>query len=177
MNLEFKIRGPKLHTITAFSGKELSLLNGSKEDECHVVGVFKCNQDKNKWIVVDMSRMQYGEAGRGLFGENYFLGTLTQFRESMKKICGEAIVGALVHPTLVLGGNVENELRLRTCAKRAWERWQNREKEGWCAFCGKPVCDLQKCSACRNKKIFYCCKEHQKSDWKLHKHTCEKNQK
>jgi hypothetical protein len=29
---------------------------------------------------------------------------------------------------------------------------------------------LNHCSKC--KKVFYCCKEHQKDDWKRHKKTC-----
>ncbi len=84
------------------------------------------------------------------------------------------IIPAGIIPALATTGS-ENEQRLRACAKRAWERWQNRE-EGY-AFCGKPGPDLQKCSACTAKRVFYCCKEHQKLDWKLHKHTCERNQK
>jgi len=132
--------------------------------------------DMEKWIVIDMTRTQYGEAGRGLYGENYFLGTFGQFREGMEKVCEEAVVAGLVAARLTETGN-ENDWRLKACAKKVWDRWQKRETEGWCAFCGKPGLDFRKCSACRTKKVFYCCVEHQKNDWKLHKWTCEKNKK
>ena len=38
-----------------------------------------------------------------------------------------------------------------------------------CAFCRK-VSSLR-CARC--KKVFYCCKEHQKSHWKAHKSVCK----
>jgi hypothetical protein len=37
--------------------------------------------------VVDMARMQYGEAGRGTYGEPFFLGTLVDYHGSVWKIC------------------------------------------------------------------------------------------
>jgi hypothetical protein len=39
-----------------------------------------------------------------------------------------------------------------------------------CAVCHKPA--GQYCSACHH--VFYCCREHQKSDWKYHKLNCKK---
>ena len=39
--------------------------------------------------------------------------------------------------------------------------------------CGLNNCDkegLLMCSSCKSK--YYCCREHQKSHWKYHKHTC-----
>ena len=43
------------------------------------------------YLVVDMTRMQYGTTGRGLYGENYFLGTLDGYVSSMGKICERLI--------------------------------------------------------------------------------------
>lgn len=93
----------------------------------------------------------------------------------MAKICRDLRpVG--VYPKVGMTGS-DNEVRLRACAKKVWDRWQKRDTEGWCAFCGKPGLDFPKCSACKAKKVFYCCKEHQEKNWKLHKWTCEKNKK
>jgi hypothetical protein len=41
---------------------------------------------------------------------------------------------------------------------------------GTCCICGSAV-DLLKCSVCRS--VHYCGKEHQKQDWKRHKHECK----
>lgn len=119
--------------------------------------------------------MQYGEAGRGLHGENYFIGTMNKYLETMKKVCGE-MKSVGMYPELGTTGS-ENEARLRACARKVLERWQNRETESWCNFCGKPGPNLRCCPGCKDEKVGYCCVEHQKSDWKLHKHTCEKHKK
>ncbi|XP_068617910.1 SET domain-containing protein SmydA-8 [Battus philenor] len=37
-----------------------------------------------------------------------------------------------------------------------------------CAVCSAPA--VQKCSGCQN--VHYCCREHQKQDWKIHKFHC-----
>lgn len=64
------------------------------------------------------------------------------------------------------------ESRLKLCASTVWRRWSNRDTVGWCNFCGTGDGFLMKCSGC--KKVSYCSKEHQKSDWKLHKLLCER---
>jgi hypothetical protein len=174
--LEFKIHGPKLNWLTTVAGKA-TFNNGQIDDEPHCVIAFpnpRDTEEPGQRFVVDMTRMQYGEAGRGLYSENYFLGTFSEFKESMKKICDETKDSGMIHPKFSNSGN-DNELRLKACATKVWERWQNREIEGWCAFCGKPGSKFMRCGACKEKKVFYCCTEHQKSDWKLHKHTCQKN--
>ena len=176
--VEFKINGPKRNSLISIPSRTVILHTGYTEDERLAVSIFvQKGQDPKNWFVVDMSRMQYGEAGRGVYGENYFLGTLSDFLESMKEVCKEATITGALFPRLVSGGNKENKERLMACAKKVWERWQNRETEGWCNFCGKPGRNLMSCGACKEKKVRYCCKEHQRFDWKLHKYTCEKNKK
>ena len=41
--------------------------------------------------------------------------------------------------------------------------------KGSCAVCKKPA--KTRCSACC--KVFYCCVDHQKQDWKTHKLECQ----
>jgi hypothetical protein len=109
-------------------------------------------------FIVDMARMQWGDNGRGKFGEKYYMGTLDGFYDVMEKVCGdmkEQGIGA-THIN-----NSEFTELLTACAKRVWERWQNREKEGWCDYCGIGG-KLLRCSGCRTKKVWYCSPEHQK---------------
>jgi hypothetical protein len=42
----------------------------------------------------------------------------------------------MLRPPLFFGTKGIHEARLTACAKKAWERWQNRETEGWCDYCG-----------------------------------------
>lgn len=84
--------------------------------------------DKGAYIVVDMHRLQYGSAGRGTFGENYFAGMYDEYVESMSGICGD-LVNTSVAAKTYGNGEVKNTERIKACAKRAWERWMNRDKE------------------------------------------------
>ena len=44
-------------------------------------------------------------------------------------------------------------------------------KEGGCPLCGRTI-DLKACSRC--KQVKYCCRDHQRLDWKLgHKKVCD----
>lgn len=36
---------------------------------------------------------------------------------------------------------------------------------------------MRKCTDCMEVPVWYCGKEHQTADWKLHKFTCEKRKK
>lgn len=44
-----------------------------------------------------------------------------------------------------------------------------------CNVCGVADVNCLKCSGCQ--KVFYCCKEHQRQDWKAHKDYCKANRK
>jgi hypothetical protein len=132
-----------------------------------------CPERKDKYIIVDMTRMQLGEGGRGIYGENYFLGLAAQWFESRSKFSRLCEVHRGVETDLDNLPNNEHTNRLLHCVKRALERWNNREVEGWCNHCGKGGKDLLRCAGC-TKKVWYCCKEHQAAGWKLHNLTCEK---
>ncbi|PVH72699.1 hypothetical protein DL98DRAFT_609844 [Cadophora sp. DSE1049] len=175
--LKINMHNPKLHTLSSVRGTPgYTAATGGMNDEQHIVMIIPHPTMPREGFVVDMTRMQYGEAARGPYGENYFLGTDAEFLMSLKEICDgpKDMVKAMITEGEV--GTVEayeRVLRLENCAKRAFERWQNREKQGWCEHCGKGG-KLMKCGACKTKAVWYCCKEHQKAGWKLHKWTCEK---
>jgi MYND finger len=173
---EYKVKGPKFHTITSIPSKPLTLCTGNKEGENHSVLGFPHPDKPEEYLVVDMTRVQYGIAGRGIYGETYFLGTLDTYVSSMGKFC-EGLIDVGHGASYMEMESGETKARLIRCAKRVWERWQNREKEGWCEYCGKGGPNLMKCGGCKKVAIWYCCKEHQVAGWKLHKHTCKKNEK
>lgn len=122
------------------------------------------------FFVVDMTRMQWGK--RGIFGEPYFLGKGRDWQNDMVTICNdmkELGIGASW-----ISENQHTEL-MRKSAKRAWDRWNDRENVGWCDYCGVGG-KLSACAECKkgDKKIWYCGVEHQRKGWKLHKFTGEK---
>jgi hypothetical protein len=110
---------------------------GSRENEKHAVLAFPCpGEQAQQQLVVDMTRMQYGSAGRGIYGENYFLGTLDDYMKSMKKICNDLKVANISEKIFIATGS-ETETRMKACAKKVWARWQNRESEGRCDIAGR----------------------------------------
>ena len=178
--LEFTMKGPKLLTIS--TGMKMSdsedgvigtIITGVDQESLHSALGFAGPGSANVDFVVDMTRMQWGEAGRGRFGELYYLGSVDGYYGIMKNVCEgieEAGLGAThVAPSI-------HTKSMAACAKRVWERWENRDNEGWCDYCGVGASErpLSSCSGFKQTKVRYCCKEHQASGWKLHKFTCEK---
>jgi hypothetical protein len=43
-----------------------------------------------------------------------------------------------------------------------------------CGWCGMEAARMRRCSGCL--WAHYCCAEHQKVDWKVHKYECQKQQ-
>jgi len=178
--LKFQMKGPKLLTLSSGvktqDGSAGTIITGFGQESLHSVLGFAGPGSANVDFVVDMSRMQWGEAGRGSFGELYYLGTTDKFFEIMENVCDdiEEVGNAATHV-----GPSEHTTAMEACAKRVWERWENRDKEGWCEYCGVGAAErpLFSCSACTETKVRYCCKEHQTAAWKLHKFTCEKKKK
>ncbi|TVY50068.1 hypothetical protein LCER1_G007134, partial [Lachnellula cervina] len=135
--IKFSINGPFLHAVTSTpkttggAGDSYIMTTGSRDNEGHGILAFPCPGRKDKQqFVVDMTRMEYGDAGRGIYGENYFLGTLDGYMKSMRRICVDPeLVNTWDACHTALGS--EAETRMKACAKRVWERWQNRESEGW----------------------------------------------
>lgn len=143
---------------------------GMADRERHVILAFPHPTQQDVQLVIDMTRMQFGAAGRGPNDESYFLGTWEAYQESMKKICNQAEF----QKEIFLKPDLEKALedRLRQAAEIVWERWNNRHKEGWCEYCGKGGPDLLKCSGCKNRNVYFCSAEHQRLGGKLHSLTC-----
>ncbi len=154
----------------------LTTITGNQEGEPHAVLGFGASGSKFVSTFVDMTSRQYGDVGKGLYGESYYFGPPDQYFTKLEKdICVELEnrgTASYMNPS----PDLAEEERLKACAERVWKRWQNREKEGWCAHCGKGG-KLLRCSGCKKSPVWYCCKEHQVGGWKLHKYTCEKAKK
>jgi hypothetical protein len=148
---------------------------GIGNGETHCVMMLPNPEAHNQYFVVDPTRMQYGEAGRGQYGENYVMCTLQDYLGSMSRICDQALlIGRSSHMTVE--GTI-NGPKMAACAQKAWNRWQNRESAPWCSFSGEPVTvsNIVGCSRCMTLltyKVVYCCKEQREADRELHKFNC-----
>lgn len=155
--------------------RPLTTITGAREGEAHAVLGFAYPGSQMVNIVVDMTRLQYGDIGRGMYGESYFIGSTNKYFQSMEdKICTGLENKGTASRMNPRPDNTEEDSRLRACAEKVWKRWQNRDQEGWCAHCGMGGEKLMRCTGCKSAKVWYCGKEHQVAGWKLHKHTCEK---
>jgi hypothetical protein len=87
--LEFKTKGPKQITISTGLPTAGNIVIGSEQESLHSVLAFPRPGSKLCDFVVDMTRMQFGEGGRGSFREPYFLGTTEAFFDIMTNVCDE----------------------------------------------------------------------------------------
>lgn len=119
--------------------------------------------------MIDLTRIQYGDAGRGTNGELYFVGRLDTYLEEMKGIAGE-----VVSKEYELECGQQKAERLRGSAEKVFEAWKNREKMGWCEYCGRPMelGALVRCQRCGSQVVGWCCEEHLRYDQRLHAKNC-----
>jgi len=96
--------------------------------------------------VVDMSSMQFGDAERGTYGEQYFLGSLAGFENATVEH-GGGIKLVASDSNMIQYSDRFTEIS-KECAQRVWNRWQNRDKEGWCEYCGVGGILLE-CAPCK----------------------------
>lgn len=130
--MELNVHGPKLLTILEVKGTDTAVVTGSKHDSPHVVlGFLKPGGTKVEFVV-DMTRMQFGEAGRGLFGETYWMGSFDDLWDAAENVCDKMIL----KDTYGLVGDSGQDELLKECAERVWEKWEHRDVEGWCDYCG-----------------------------------------
>lgn len=170
--MEFGISGPKFWNMNITPSRALTTITGGRDGDAHGALGFASPGSEIVDIVVDMTRRQYGDVGKGLFGESYYLGSMEDYLSSMERdVCVELENrGSAAHVNSSL--DPAEEARLKACAERAWERWRKRDSEGWCAYCGKGG-KLLSCGGCKKASVQYCCEEHQAFGWQQHKHTCK----
>ncbi|TGO23565.1 hypothetical protein BPAE_0128g00170 [Botrytis paeoniae] len=177
--IEFKLTGPKLMSAQSLklrNGGATYITGGENEGFHSILGFPKPGTsvgqivNLDEFFVVDMTRMQWGK--RGIFGGPYFLGKGGDWQDAMDTICNDMEELEIGASWILENQHIE---LMRECAKRVWDRWNDRENAGWCDYCGVGG-KLSACAECKkgDKKIWYCGVEHQRKGWKLHKFTCEK---
>ncbi len=95
------------------------------------------------------------------------------------------IVCSILNKTSILVDNMENtsNIELRNESKKLLHEIMKGAKDcGFsrgeidekycCSNCKRPKLDTKRCTGC--KKVWYCSKECQKKDWKLHKNKCKR---
>lgn len=130
--MEFVVHDPKLLTISTVNSLPILTVTGGDDESMHAVLGFPKPGESHVEYVVDMTRMQFGETGRGLFGELYWMGSADDYMGAAEKVCKKMELWGSSSRV----GPSEHDTWLRECARRAWKRWQNRDKEGWCDYCG-----------------------------------------
>jgi hypothetical protein len=161
------------------------------DDMTHWVMLFRsAENDKVKHTsVLDLSSMQFGEIGRGPGVKGKMPFALDSRDEFNARHARLAMVSEVVGVSKRLGfsnwpDDAEAEERkyglaalpqsalLVDIARRVKERWENRDKEKWCGYCGAPG-PKSRCSGCR--EVWFCGKEHQTMAWSFHKGYCRKD--
>lgn len=112
----WSFHGPKLFTTYFWlEGEAVQMHSTGKTDGAdHVILEFANPQDAQDPYVVDISRIQYGEAGRGRYGEIYFLDKRSEWYVSNKKICD---IGYPKDHVI----EDSDEPWLKECAERVWK--------------------------------------------------------
>lgn len=110
--VDLALIGPKRLLASSIPDKQLWIGNGSRDGERHGVLAFPGPGRCEEYYVVDMTMLQYGEAGRGSLGENYYLGFLSSYLRSMEKICNKPKVNCINPFYIVDGPNQANVERL-----------------------------------------------------------------
>jgi hypothetical protein len=82
--LRLSITGPKKLTITSIPEANFVMVNPFPDKDSHAVLAFYIPGivSIDTRYIVDMSRLQFGAAGRGAHGENYYIGLISDYMES-----------------------------------------------------------------------------------------------
>jgi hypothetical protein len=169
--LEFKLLQPKRMTILHVVGGQ-AYINGDEDAMMHAVVGFSAPGDTNATTVLDLSSLQFGDAGRGLGGRSTFA------LESVDAFCDRLeVVARHANMTNVSQGirSGPNDAWLQEVAKRAKERWEARDVKAWCGHCGVPGEAFKRCSLCHTEP--YCNEAHSAAAWPFHRRFCSSNKK
>lgn len=163
--LVFTMLNPRQVTVSVVMSKE-TYITGADHSSRHAILSFVRPGGKSADVVVDLASMQFGPKGRGSGGETFRMETMDKWLDFTSTVCGnmqEYKIGSariLSHPW--------GEPWLEESAKRVKARWDARETDHWCGYCG--ALGAEKRCPCHD--VWYCSQDHQKAGWKFHKRFC-----
>lgn len=127
--------------------------------------------DHKRECILDLSSLQFGDAGRGFKGRGTFV--LEPVQDYLARLDTIAVRNNFqdAERTQRVRPSANDEFFVDV-AKRAKARWEKRKTDPWCGHCGAPSRDtpLKRCAKCR--VAHYCNAEHQLAAWPYHKHFC-----
>jgi hypothetical protein len=147
-------------------------INGDEDAMMHAVVGFSALGNTNATTVLDLSSLQFGDAGRRLGGRSTFA------LESVDAFCDRLeVVARDANMTKVSQGirSGPNDAWLQGVAKRAKERWEACDVKAWCGHCGVPGEAFKRCSLCHTEP--YCNEAHSAAACPFHRRFCSSNKK
>ncbi|KAF2109880.1 hypothetical protein BDV96DRAFT_584753 [Lophiotrema nucula] len=142
---------------------------GHEPTMAHAIMGFSSPEAAMTQSFLDLSSIQFGDAGRGP-GEKgkglFALDTPEEFQARVMVLFG----GNTQPKTNERIGSTPDDEWLKQVAQKVKERWEKREEEKWCGHCGGPA--ASKCSKCG--EAWFCSKEHMAMAWPFHKGYCGK---
>ncbi|TRM63544.1 hypothetical protein BD626DRAFT_402358 [Schizophyllum amplum] len=176
--LAYSLRGLRMHTIVSFLPETTCHSTPGADGRArHTVITF--GDASARWdnlrTVLDMSSLQFGDAGRGVKGKGTFvLEPLKAYDARLDHVAeaNDLLIEDMVPELPTTENNAEEERFLKEVAAKVKSRWDQRATEPWCGHCGAPAPKVQAkcCSAAR-----YCNRDHQVSAWPYHKMFCGKS--
>lgn len=180
--MELTMFKPHLQTSIVMIPRENGYRSNPEDTMSHAVARFtpssgQIDESIGDASILDMSSLQFGDAGRGpgKKGQGLFaLDTAIEFDQRLDSVCQGTVQGSFSVSHRMNPHRVPTmDKWLREVAAKVKGRWEARDEEKWCGHCGTPAKEDKRCAGC--KQQWYCCKDHQAMAWGFHKHYCSKS--
>lgn len=176
--VEMKLQKPKTMNLCAVLPVNQTYTTGADDVMDHAVLAFPPPSEHDQaQTILDLSSLQFGEAGRGFKGRGLFiLESVHEYKQRLSTFAegnnfDESKVTRRINP-IPKGQYGSDDEYLKDVARRVKARWEGRQTDPWCGHCGSPARSgpLLRCSKCQG--AFYCDRQHQLAAWPYHKHFC-----
>lgn len=161
---------PTVSTAVCIANTGMLFVCGNEPRMDHAVVGFSPLDSDNITTILDLSSMQFGDAGRGpgIKGKQTFaLDNMAEFEARWSRLAAGTDTSKSKQSRTLTGTSVDDWLT--EVAIRAKKRWDERATSKWCAHCGAPDATF-KCGKCRDD--WYCDRDHQLKAWKFHQGYC-----
>lgn len=173
--IEQPFQYPKTSVAIAVLPAATLYVSGNMPEFEHPVMGFGALDDPNDEVksILDLSSMQFGDAGRGpgINGKQLFaLDTIQEHQSRVMRIYEGNSPDKTPKTSAAISGTPYDDW-LTEVTKRVKKRWDSRHEEHWCGHCGSPDA-TSKCASCG--QAWYCVRDHQKLAWGFHRGYCNK---